>query len=117
MGAQGFQVVDFGAFPGKTDASAAVTGQAGIVASSLAQAEAWPPGNAATTALHAITNDGTADHTGDEHMVEHVKFRCKDVVAGTGFTIYAFIDVDGIGGPQADGQLLYGKWLVFWVWN
>ena len=55
MGAQGTAVLDFGAFPGKSDASVAVTGQAAIVAGSLV--EAW------------IRPVDTADHTADEHML------------------------------------------------
>jgi hypothetical protein len=76
MGAQGTTTIDFGAFPGKSDASVAVTGQAGIVAGSLV--EAW------------IRPVATADHTDTEHMVETIKVFAADIVAGTGFTIYAF---------------------------
>ncbi len=59
MGASGTAALDFGAFPGKSDASVAVTGQAGIVSGSLV--EAW------------IRPEATADHTADEHMLETLK--------------------------------------------
>ena len=49
MGAQGSTTLTFGAFPGGSDASVTVTGQAGILAGSLV--EAW------------ILPAATADHT------------------------------------------------------
>jgi hypothetical protein len=42
MGAQGQTTIDFGAFPGKSDASVAVTGQAAIVAGSLSKPGSGP---------------------------------------------------------------------------
>ena len=135
MGSQGTTTVDFGAFPGKTDTSVAVTGQAGIIAGSLV--EAW---------LRPVD---TADHTADEHMVEQIKVFAATIVAATGFTIYAFIDstltepvVDAVqansmqqatataianknaqpgvgaqGGGGAGATRLYGLYTVAWVWN
>ena len=76
MGAQGTAVLDFGAFPGGYDASVAVTGQAAIVAGSLV--EAW------------LRPAATGDHSADEHMLEPIKVFAATIVAGTGFTIYAF---------------------------
>ena len=76
MATQGTAVLDFGAFPGKSDTSVAVTGQAGIVSGSLV--EAW------------IRPDATADHSADEHMVETLKVFAANIIAGTGFTIYGF---------------------------
>lgn len=95
MGAQGTADLDFGAFPGKSDASVAVTGQASIIAGSLV--EAW------------IRPEATADHSADEHMLETLDIVARDIVAGTGFTIY--------GINEGFGTRLYGVWKVAWVWN
>ncbi len=126
MGAQGTAVLDFGAFPGKSDTSVAVTGQAAIVSGSLV--EAW---------LRPVA---TADHTADEHMLETLKIFAANIVAGTGFTIYGFNTSelserpleqmsrhqtasvrDRLGGIGAEnekrGTLIYGQWTVAWVWN
>lgn len=131
MGAQGTATLDFGAFPGKSDASVAVTGQAGIVAGSLA--EAW------------IRPVDTVDHSADEHMLETLKVIAASIVAGVGFTIFGFntsqlnepIDQNAettlfvtlataqpgqvrtqapssIGGM---GTRLYGQWTIAWAWN
>jgi len=133
MGAQGTADLDFGAFPGASDASVAVTGQAGIVSGSLV--EAW------------IRPVATADHTADEHMVETLKIFAGDIVAGTGFTIRGFntsqlnepvvtkphegsmqssgttvvykIAPPGVGPSQSGGigTRIYGVWKIGWVWN
>lgn len=112
MGAQGTTTVDFGAFPGDTDASTVVA-SAGIAAGSLV--EAW---------LMPIP---TADHTADEHIAEgpHIAILAGNIVAGVGFTIYAQIgDNPGTGMRDLksgivdkDGMLFYGLWTVGWVWN
>lgn len=93
MGAQGKTTIDFGAFPGTTDVKLAITGQASIVAGSLA--EAW------------IFPEATADHTVDEHVVEQFDLCPRDIVAGTGFTIHAV----------TRGHRLYGLWTIAWCWN
>lgn len=128
MGAQGTAILDFGAFPGKSDASVAVTGQAGIVAGSLV--EAW---------LRPVD---TVDHLADEHMVETLKIFAANIIAGTGFTIYGFntsqlnepLEVfkgltgtlaGGLSTPQGFqqptrggiGTRLYGQWTTAWAWN
>jgi len=126
MGAQGTTTVDFGAFPGASDTSVAVTGQTGILAGSLVEAFLFPV--------------ATADHTADEHLVETITVRAGNIVAGTGFTIYAFnnseINEPVIPVPQAlgnsqgakqgtqhmargggTGTRIYGLWTVAWVWN
>ena len=95
MGAQGTADLDFGAFPGKSDASVDVTGQSGILSGSLV--EAW------------IRPVDTADHLADEHRVETLSVVAGNIVAGTGFTIY--------GLNVGFGTLLYGVWKVAWVWN
>lgn len=117
MGAQGTTSVDFGTFPGACDASIAVTGQAGIVAGSLV--EAW------------LRLEATATHTIDEHFVEPIQILAGNIVAGTGFTIYAkcvnparevrqFVNMNSTGyeQPISDNvQKLNGLFTVAWVWN
>ncbi len=94
MGASGTATVDFGVFPGKADASVAVTGQTSIVDGSLVGA--W------------IRPVATADHTADEHLVEDIRIHAGAIVAGTGFTIRGI----------APGRLtLYGLWTVAWAWT
>jgi hypothetical protein len=132
VGVQGTASIDFGAFPGASDASVDVTGQADIVAGSLVEAWVFPA--------------NTTDHTADEHLVETLRVMAGNIVAGTGFTIYGFntsqlnepmrTGIDGGGnehaagqdlgrGPQGmqvlddggEGTRLYGKFNVGWVWN
>lgn len=123
--ATGTAILDFGAFPGKSDASVAVIGQAAIVAGSLV--EAW---------LRPVA---TADHSADEHMLETLKVFAANILAGTGFTIYGFntnqihepLEGVGVAGfrPAATsaygyvapsrggkGTLLYGQWTIAWAW-
>lgn len=120
MGASGTTTIDFGAFPGKSDASVAVTGQAGIVSGSLV--EAW------------IRPVDTADHLADEHIVDAPVIMAGNIVAATGFTIYG-VARDGIPVPDAmrrsgaasgsdplqergrTAPMPYGLWTVAWVWN
>ena len=98
MGAQGTTTVDFGAAPGKSDASVAVTGQAGILSGSLV--EAW------------VLPAATADHSADEHVVEELTVLAGNIIAGTGFTIY------GLHSPTSKGDTaIYGTWSVAWAWN
>jgi hypothetical protein len=100
MGAQGTATLDFGAFPGTSEATVAVTGQASIVGGSLV--EAW------------IFPTATADHSEDEHRAEDLVVSVGALVVGTGFTIY------GRGGATpANGicTTVYGAWTVGWVWN
>src|SRR6266576_6540103 len=96
MGAQNTALLDFGAFPGASNASLAITGQGAILAGSLV--EAW------------ILPAATADHTADEHFAEDIDIFAGNIVAGVGFTIYGFYR--GQGDTRA-----YGKWNVGWVWN
>jgi hypothetical protein len=124
MGAQGTVVLDFGAFPGKSDASVAVTGQSGIVSGSLV--EAW------------IRLEATSDHSADEHMVETIKVFAGNIIAGTGFTVYGlntsqlnesepaqlFEEPSGVRTPQhspasseGKGTRIYGQWTIAWCWN
>jgi len=101
MSASGTTTVDFGAFPGKSDTSVAVTGQTGIVAGSLVGA--W---------LRPVA---TADHTADEHLVETLRIEAGAIVAGTGFTIYA-VNTNQIADPKASPRV-YGLWTVAWAWT
>jgi len=73
----GTAVIDFGSFPGTTDANVVVTGQASIVAGSTVSA--W------------IRPDATAIHSADEHVMAcaMIDVVAGEIVAGTGFTIRA----------------------------
>ena len=96
MSSQNTAVLDFGAFPGNTEASVAVTGQTGISGTSMA--EAW------------IVPDGTPDHSEDEHILEpiYVFIPKSSITAGTGFTIRGYVET---------AQRCYGKFNIGWVWN
>lgn len=114
---KGTTTVDFGAYPGKTDTSVAVTGQTSIVAGSVVQA--W------------IRPVATADHSADEHLVEPIRVIAGNIVAGTGFTIYAFeatpvanntkwkAPVPGNNPATAgnEGHRPYGQFTVAWQWS
>ena len=125
MGAQGTATIDFGAFPGSSDASVTVSVPS-ILAGSLV--EAW------------LLPANTADHTADEHIVETIAVIAGNVQAGVGFTIYAVntsqlneplakagiagfrpaaTSVYGYAGETSGGQgtRIYGTWNVAFVWN
>lgn len=130
MPGQGTVLLDFGAFPGASDASVAVAAPT-IASGSLAEAWIFPA--------------ATSDHTADEHMVETIKVFAGQVQVGVGFTVYGFNDnqlleqgddplqllgrVSGVGlGPGKQdrgivanaggtGTRIYGKWNIGWVWN
>jgi hypothetical protein len=122
----GSTTVDFGAFPGASDAFVDVTGQGSIAAESIVQAWMQPL--------------ATADHSADEHMVETLKVYAGNIVAGDGFTIYVFNSsetnepltprgmnpdvrisgsVQGAMNPSSGGQgtRIYGAWRVAWRWS
>ena len=96
-GYTGTALLDFGAFPGASDAALAVTGQGAIAASSIVQC--W------------ITPVATADHSADEHLANPPRVQAGNIAAGTGFTIYGFND-DRIGDTR-----VYGAWSVNWRWQ
>lgn len=99
MGAQGTATLDFGAFPGSPDAVVAVTGQSGILNTSLV--EAW------------VQPASTTDHSVAEHYLDPPAVKAGEIVAGTGFNIRGFsgyVDAAGL-------NVQYGKWNVAWVWN
>jgi len=92
-GGSGTGVVDFGSgFPGKSDTTLVITGQALIQAGSLVQA--W------------VTATATADHSVDEHLVDMPAVSAGTIAAGVGFTIYA----------AAVGLSLRGQYSVSWRW-
>jgi len=92
MPGSGTSTVDFGAFPGTTDTTVAVTGQTNIGGASVVGAWIWPV--------------DTVEHSADEHRVEEIDFVADTVVAGTGFTIFA----------KTRGLPLYGRFNVAWAW-
>ena len=94
MATQGTTTIDFGAFPGTTDTSVAVTGQGAIVAGSLV--EAW------------IRPEATASHSVMDHVVDPPRVIASDIVAATGFTIYGFTN---------NTIRHHGLYTVAWVWN
>ena len=107
--------LDFGAFPGSSEATVAVTGQAAIVAGSLI--ECW------------VMPKATADHSVGEHIVEKIRARHGEVVAGTGFTIHGTnesfepgvpadpLDGHGVILTKAGNLRLYGLWTMGWAWS
>ena len=130
MGATGTATLNFGAFPGASDASVAVTGQTGILSGSYV--EAW------------IRPAATADHSADEHVLETIRVMAGNISAGVGFTIYGintnllsepvtppraarFTGAGQDAGPgtmDAQGRdnggkstRIYGTWTIAWVWN
>ena len=115
----GTGLLDFGAFPGASDAALVITGQAGILAGS--PVEVW------------LLPADTADHKADEHRVETIQVVAASIVAGTGFTIYG-VNINPLTEhwlfqpwPQwplktvlvdtGKATRIYGKWNVAWVWN
>lgn len=125
-GAAGTTTIDFGAFPGGSDATVTVTGQTGIVSGSVVQA--W------------LVAQPTADHTADEHRVETISVTCGNIVANTSFDIYAqntsqlneplthsgngrfrsaATTIHGNKGMSQGGRgtRIYGTWTVHWRWS
>ena len=91
----GTATINFGAAPGNPTATLAITGQTAIAAGAFI--EAW------------IQGDSTADHNAYEHLVifaRLVSLACGDLVAGTGFTIYAATEL------RITGQVS-----CRWVWS
>jgi hypothetical protein len=125
-GNSGVTTIDFGAFPGGSDATVTVTGQTGIVSGSVVQA--W------------LVAQSTVDHTADEHRVETISVTCGNIVANTSFDIYA-TNTSQLNEPETDagvsrsrsaaatvygyagksigglGTRIYGTWTVHWRWN
>ena len=91
---QGTATIDFGAFPGSSEASVAVTGQAGISATSKAEA-------------YVMADDTSGTHTANDHRYFSVLvgLSCGTPTADTGFTIH---------GRCLDK--MQGSFQVRWVW-
>lgn len=114
MGASGTTTIDFGAFPGATDATVDVTGQAGYVAAS--EVEAW------------IQPIATADHSVDEHVLEKIDVTAYYKADGE-FTIRGVmrdgvveVPLGWIAGGNRAGKAggvarLVGQFTVGWAWN
>ena len=106
--ASGTATLDFGALPGKSDASVTVTGQAAIAAGS--SVGAW------------VTPVATADHNADEHLVEGLRIYAGNIVAGTGFTIYGFHEHglteanDLSETATVKDHFCWGRFTIAWAW-
>ena len=125
MAGSGTTTVNFGSFPGNAGpVTAVITGQPGIISTSLVAAWIYPV--------------ATADHTADEHIVDPPYVIAGNIVAGTGLTIYAespgymaqpdaITRLDGPNFPTSSDQytrptvsitpMPYGLWTVAWCWN
>ena len=87
----GSTIVDFGTTK-KSDCSVTITGQAAIASSSILKA--W------------ITAKDSIDHSIEEHWIEDLEIISGNIIAGTGFTIYAKC-----------ASLTTGKYNVQWEWK
>jgi hypothetical protein len=93
MAASGTTTINFGAVGSiNHNPTVAITGQTSILSGSLVEAWIWPV--------------ATSDHTVDEHTYDVIKVTARDVVAGTGFTIF---------GECLQG-IAYGSYTVAWAW-
>lgn len=91
---QGLATIDFGAFPGSSEASIAVTGQASILATSKAEA-------------YIMGDDTTSDHTAEDHRYAAalIALTCGTPTVATGFTIH---------GRCLDK--MQGTFALRWIW-
>jgi hypothetical protein len=87
-------VLDFGAFPGSTDASVVITGQAAILTTSIVIPVPQPT--------------ASVDHSAMEHVVDPPVLRIGNIVAGTGFTVYGFTN---------NNRRHYGTYNVAGTWS
>lgn len=84
-GADGSQIttgqatINFGSAPGTNIVSVVVTGQTGILTTSTVSA----------FMMADTTVSGASGHNAEEHKFAQIKFTCGNIVAGTGFTIWA----------------------------
>jgi hypothetical protein len=90
-GVRGTAVLNFGATPGTNRVTTVVTGQSGILSTSVPTA--------------FLTYASTATHNAEEHAIVPMKLVCGSIIAGTGFTIYATTD-----------WRLDGTFAVSWAW-
>jgi hypothetical protein len=91
----GTSIINFGVFPGASDASVNVIGQTGIVGTSVVTAWLYP--------------SATVEHSADEHRVEQIDVYADgdSIIPGVGFTIYA----------RTRNDRLYGEFYVGWLWS
>ena len=89
--ATGTATLNFGSAPGTNVVTTVVTGQTSIGLSSHVEA--------------FMMGSSTATHNATEHLIAPITLRCGDIVAGTGFTIYASTELR-----------LTGAFTVHWVW-
>ncbi len=91
----GNATLDFGAAPGSNEASVTVTGEAAILATSVAEA-------------YVMGDDSTADHTAADHryVAGFLGLTCGTPTVATGFTIYGRSE-----------HKLEGEFKVRWVWT
>ena len=87
----GTTTVDFGS-TGSTDVTTNVTGQTGILTTSSVST--------------VILVKSSSNHTADEHWVENPNVAVGNIVAGTGFTIYA----------STNNFPLVGIFNISWMW-
>lgn len=114
MAGSGSTTVDFGAFPGSGEASVDVTGQSGLVSTSLV--EAW------------LLPIATADHGQDDHVAE---MEGLDVVGRWKVDGTLTITVSAKSIPQLRSRIftgsredssqirpiVFGQYTVGWVWT
>lgn len=89
---EGSVILDFGAFPGSSNATVSVA-DAGIKSGSITTAKILPI--------------ATSDHSADEHVADPPAVYADTVVAGVGFTVRGSF-------TQQLGGRTYGKWTVAW---
>lgn len=89
--ATGTATLNFGSAPGTNVVVSTVTGQSAITSGSKVEA--------------FLMGDSTATHNAYEHFIVPLVLRCGNIVAGTGFDIYASSDLR-----------LTGTFTVNWVW-
>lgn len=91
MAGKGTATLNFDGVPGTNITSVNVTGLTGIESGSHVEA--------------FLQGDTTAEHTAYEHLIAPINIRCGNIIAGTGFTIYA-----------SSNLRLTGTFSVRWVW-
>jgi hypothetical protein len=88
---KGSTTVDFGA--SSTDVQVAITGQTGILTGS--SVKAW------------LNPSATASNTADNYWLDDLEILAGNILAGTGFTIYA----------KCNTALAHGIYNINWEWN
>lgn len=91
---QGVATIDFGAFPGKNEATVVITGQSTI--SSTSKAEAY------------FMRETSSNHTANDHSYAafFVALTCGPPTTGVGFTIYG-----------VSSEKVQGAFTVRYVWT